>query len=1116
MDKGDFEKLEQLNAQIDIWIDEEDFDKISHKLHREVNERNLDICFPQGERKYATHDDEWEDSWRNLLTGRITKAGEILLTKKRTEERDPVRKLWSHLLYAKWLRAKIQQNGYSDCYIRRLDDLVAYLERHYPSVESPIPDVREQLYKLSITYLLELSATSLDWEAMGYSQRARRLIKEAKQSAAEKAPYESYELWARYNIGVAYFHIREYRKAVLEFNKIIWQVRTWQTSKGKKEKEILKFFDDLHGQQLLLVPAKLYRAEVQLKLQLAYHSHKTLESIKPILKKDEKSTESARYMQYLEIRLNIIDAQAYQQLGRLDKSRECLNAIYTSLFPGKKLTLDKRSNFIGDAGLPVIDNDIQQSTFSRLCERFLDILIEDYLNWLKMEERDVDERPPLLSELLRKKKTRPTENIDARNFVKAVDEARLLFEIHFKLFKPYYSAIKNNAGNRRGYFQQLAKYLSWLSDIAELGRSIRDEGKKVKVAIKKVRSTATDLYKLYSKQLLEEEPGLRGETTSKDCPYCSRGGIDLTRIEHEHYEWFTQAMFDFFSEFRYKRDKKVFAARLLLLGRKTKDDLRIDDLIYRYKYWGPQELLKNRRIDPRRLCWPEERKPFPLLECTGVDLDIDRDKKGDLCPHYIFQNIMDGWREQFLRYIDGSSYHETLGKDNKGFYFLGLQRWNSSSPAKGFSVGGGYLLYHLNNNGSVDLGVAVDPGFDFVRNLFHSGYSLDDIDIVAISHAHLDHIRDFESIVILLSELEKRSSRKKRIHVILSLGAYKRLEHIIEDPVLRYFVEPYIIDMDREIIDKYFEYLGNDRSTKFVYQSNPREEHPDDTYNSFSKRFNVILDDKEISEITGSKLRVTVKPTRAYHPDGTYSDSFGFLIKLEEQKHKPLMFGYTGDTKWVYPDIPDLPNIPKKERRLIRDITEQYLACDTLLVHVGSLIDIEPRDRKYLFKNYSEKSGECERLIRDKNHPYLVGLIRLLNTLSREVSGRCKPLVLISEFGEELRGNIRADLIRQLQNIFGEKLAFLPLDVGMNVKLGCKGEINTEMDDIEKCACKVECVQCKRFVDIDDAHFKLHGVDDALYCVCKTCTVAIPPDILSATLTRLYDEGIEVRTLPES
>ncbi|GAG92357.1 unnamed protein product [marine sediment metagenome] len=106
------------------------------------------------------------------------------------------------------------------------------------------------------------------------------------------------------------------------------------------------------------------------------------------------------------------------------------------------------------------------------------------------------------------------------------------------------------------------------------------------------------------------------------------------------------------------------------------------------------------------------------------------------------------------------------------------------------------MLYHTDANGYVDMGIAIDPGFDFVRNLFHMGFSLYDIDIVLISHAHLDHIRDFESIVLLLNELKVREGKKRRIHMILTLGAYRRLEHIVEDPTFRYFIEPYIIDIN--------------------------------------------------------------------------------------------------------------------------------------------------------------------------------------------------------------------------------------------------------------------------------------------------------------------------------
>lgn len=1135
MDKNDsdFKELEKINAQIDLWIDEENYDKIFGNAGIELQKDasvKVQKCFPKGDICTFQKDPDWQaalprDAWPSPPVDKVPS------TSLNNGKKLSVPEEWSHLFYGKYLRSKIQERSYSDCYTRRYDDLVAYLERHLPNHRNAADtDEEGRNIRLAIVYLLELAAASFGSESMGYAERARRLIKEAKLLKLQQEPFEFYELCARYNIGVAHFHIREYRNAVLEFNKIIWQVRTWEQSKREQDKKNRTFFNDLCGKQLLLIPAKLYRAEVQLKLQLAYHALKILED-PDFAPKDGEVTEDARLRDYLNIRINIISAQAYQQLGRLDRSWESLKNIYAIVFPNKinnkKLTLESvryRSDFLKGAKFHLTDGDIEQCHFPILAERFLDILTEEYLNWMKVEGEDEEDRHPLLTELLLQSKAIRPKGIKADDFAKAVDEAKLLFTIHYKLFKPYYSVIKNNAENRQGYFQQLAKYLSWLSDAADLESEIK-EGNAQK-STEKIRRTARGLYRLYRSSLLEIEPGLKPpkkdaeRQLSNKCPFCSKAGIDLRRIEGEHYEWFTQAMFDFFDAFKYTKDRGRFVERLLLLERKEKDDLRIHDLTYRYKYWKPNELLeelrrKNPAMNPQRLCWPEfeETKPFPLLGCTGAVLDMSRDTDGNLRPHYIYQNIMDGWDEKFLRHIDKSSYHE---QHSEGFYFLGLQRWNSSSPAKGFSVGGGYLLYHLNKKGAVDLGIAIDPGFDFVRNLFHSGYSLDDIDIVMISHAHLDHIRDFESIVTLLFELEKRNNRTKRVHVILSLGAYRRLEHIVEDPHLRYFVEPYIIDIDREIIDDYFEHLGEDGSVKFSFQSSQKgEKEGENAHAYFSERIQVILDNKDKKK--ESNLVVTIKPTRAYHPDQTYSDSFGFLIKLEEQEEKrnPLIFGYTGDTKWVYPDIPDLIEERKKKKRLTKDVAEQYSLCDALLVHLGSLI--RPKEGKYLFSCYdkcTEKCYECEKLVRDEKHPYLVGLLRLLKTLSKEMPGKCTPLILVGEFGEELRGNIRSDLVSHLQKVYEDKLAFLPVDVGMNVKLGCKGESNTKPTELEPCACKVECVQCQQLINIDEADYRLYGTDHALYCVCKTCSVAVPSNILSATLARLYDTGIEIKTIP--
>jgi hypothetical protein len=178
------------------------------------------------------------------------------------------------------------------------------------------------------------------------------------------------------------------------------------------------------------------------------------------------------------------------------------------------------------------------------------------------------------------------------------------------------------------------------------------------------------------------------------------------------------------------------------------------------------------------------------------------------------------------------------GGHRRGLHLAGLQRWNSSSPAQGRWTGRGYLLYHTDKYGTVDLGIAIDPGFDFVRNLFHGEFSISNIDIVLIGHSHVHHVRDFEAIVQMLTDLKKLGNkREKCVHVMLSLGVHERLKHIIEDPFYRYHVEAYIVDVLREIERGYFENLSRSRTIHFperedTHKNKYSRPHPLSTFSS--------------------------------------------------------------------------------------------------------------------------------------------------------------------------------------------------------------------------------------------------------------------------------------------
>ncbi|GAI33536.1 unnamed protein product, partial [marine sediment metagenome] len=243
-----------------------------------------------------------------------------------------------------------------------------YLEKNLPNPKKKgLRTPKPQVLRLTIIYLLELSATSQDWEILGFSARARRIIDEAKhymksQHKKESTlfPFEFYQLWARYNIGIAYYHQQQYRKAVLEFNQIIWQVSEWE----EKRQELFKYYKGSFGKQLLFLPAQIFRAEVQLKLQLAYHALETLNAV----------TSSGRLSKYKRTRALLIKIQAFQLMGRLDKSWASLTIA------SKYLSVNKiKGRF--DCKFPD-RNDINGCDFPRLGERFVDLLIDDYLQWL--------------------------------------------------------------------------------------------------------------------------------------------------------------------------------------------------------------------------------------------------------------------------------------------------------------------------------------------------------------------------------------------------------------------------------------------------------------------------------------------------------------------------------------------------------------------------------------------------------------------------------------------------------------------------------------------------------------------------------------------------------------
>ena len=175
-------------------------------------------------------------------------------------------------------------------------------------------------------------------------------------------------------------------------------------------------------------------------------------------------------------------------------------------------------------------------------------------------------------------------------------------------------------------------------------------------------------------------------------------------------------------------------------------------------------------------------------------------------------------------------------------YILCLKGWSSSTPelSQGISDrslkkgGGFYIRYN-------DMGIVIDPGINFFENLHENNLFIQDIDVVIISHNHIDHNNDLKKILDMNYQIDK---------------------NII-----------YIIDKET-----YSSYIKDLESIEKKGQNNVIKIFPD----ALEKEKLIKIQDKE-------EIKIEICPT--YH---RCEGSFGFKLILDSK-----VIGYTSDTRYT-------------------------------------------------------------------------------------------------------------------------------------------------------------------------------------------------------------------------
>jgi len=369
-----------------------------------------------------------------------------------------------------------------------------------------------------------------------------------------------------------------------------------------------------------------------------------------------------------------------------------------------------------------------------------------------------------------------------------------------------------------------------------------------------------------------------------------------------------------------------------------------------------------------------------------------------------------------------------------------LRRWNSFSPGlyreSTGSLGGGYLLRikkdFMEENDGVEKGkneqvenIVIDPGYNFLRNFRSEGFHVEDIDTIIVTHSHLDHCAELLPIMDLIYQFNKRyestpngGRQKKRVNLCLSQGTYKKFSSYTNDP-----------DWQRQLKDV------------------------------------IILEDlpaKKWIPFKGLKIAAIQTP----HMDLGGVNTIGLKIEidgLEDEKNsgsKKLCLGFTSDTPW---------------RKKIR---EYFKECDLLCVHLGSIKyqEIGYTDDRYYLKgeereiSEEKKKGEFEETYTKANHLLFFGTEDII---SHYDTTKEDSLIIVGEFGEELKYGLRVDLCKKLS--MGKSIQCLPGDIGLYIGIEKKGTK------------KVRCTFCEEFVGQKEIKTFVSGREDAIQYICQTC-----------------------------
>jgi len=250
--------------------------------------------------------------------------------------------------------------------------------------------------------------------------------------------------------------------------------------------------------------------------------------------------------------------------------------------------------------------------------------------------------------------------------------------------------------------------------------------------------------------------------------------------------------------------------------------------------------------------------------------------------------------------------------------FVVLRRWQSYNPKlprpdSHRLRGGGYLLIWHGR------GIVIDPGYNFIQNLYDEGFSLEDIHAVIVSHSHPDHDDDLSTLLTMLHEW-----REYRLRNGIAHGDEGRIDLFLNESCYRKFgswLHSRQIKLGR-IVPLPLVVWDRDSTQPVIPNGAGRRVGP-------RRGKNTVID---LTGPDGYDMRIEIVPS--WHHDVISSTcATGFIFHLcsggEAVGKEPCVVcrvGYTGDSG-AY-GLQERQPVPG-------NIGEQYRTCDVLVAHLG-------------------------------------------------------------------------------------------------------------------------------------------------------------------------------------